>query len=73
MKGHCSVVDPECEAPAGMRTASGYAELKSKNIPSCSVCGGLVCKKCSKVRSGRRICNGCLDEIKAEKGMTNRR
>ena len=60
---HCSVVDRDCEAPAGIRCGSGIADMPCKRILECSICGEPVCRNCSVKHGRQRICNNCLETL----------
>lgn len=65
----CSVVETNCEAPAGHRTGSGsvfFGIYPAKF--ECRICTQPVCGKCSKLRKRDRrmirICLTCIAEQK---------
>ena len=41
---HCSVVEGNCEAPAGFSAGDGYACCPEVRIPTCWDCGSPVCR-----------------------------
>lgn len=62
----CSVVDPDCEAPAGWQMGGGVMPGDSVAEYECDECGQPVCGACSKLtrkgsRKKRRVCNSCLE------------
>jgi hypothetical protein len=53
---YCSVVEAQCEAPAGFRTGGGavFGGTQSARF-KCHVCSEPVCGKCSKLRKRKVI------------------
>lgn len=54
---HCSVVNAECERPAGFAAGGGVYESTREDMKGpacrCYACGNDVCRKCSHVVSRR--------------------
>lgn len=57
----CSVVNPGCEAPAGMMVGGGVIEGTESAEYECYGCGVPVCGNCSQERDGHRLCDDCLE------------
>lgn len=61
----CSVVNADCEAPAGYMIGGGVVPGDSFAQFVCCECGEPVCGACSKQKGKskkKRVCNNCLDE-----------
>ena len=59
MRRSCVVSDSECLAPAGLFCGGGWAEGSGSCRGTCTECGEAVCRKCSRIVRGVRICHNC--------------
>jgi formylmethanofuran dehydrogenase subunit E len=59
---YCHVADDRCAAPAGIRVGNGIWHGDKKTKLECHRCGLPVCRKCSSIVDGKRICNDCRNE-----------
>ena len=63
----CSVVDTDCEAPAGYMDGDGVVSGTESAAHTCDACGQPVCANCSTTRrdgeypDGLRYCNDCIE------------
>ena len=59
MRGYCASVESnDCEAPAGFMMAAGFAPMPQQTgLIECAYCGEPVCRACSDVLDGQRVCN----------------
>lgn len=70
MMAHCSVVDGDCTAPAGIRVGSGVGDMPMSHCCICVECGEPVCRKCSvpsRLVAKRRVCANCHEWMEAER------
>jgi hypothetical protein len=58
----CSVVDEDCEAPAGYMEGGEVVDGDAYADYECYQCGLPVCGNCSRMVGKKRMCNNCLDE-----------
>ena len=58
----CSVVNGNCEAPAGYLGGGGITDGEGNADYECDGCGEPVCGECSQLREGRRLCDYCDED-----------
>jgi hypothetical protein len=66
--GHCIIVEQDCKAPAGIRTAAGVGEMPRERVAVCAGCDEDVCVNCSRrvnlYGQRRRYCFNCIEDSK---------
>lgn len=58
-RGHCTVVDYMCLAPAGYRTGGGglASQPQQTGLKRCAYCQETVCTNCSTTMGSKVLCN----------------
>lgn len=60
---HCWIVNPGCEAPAGMMVGGGIVPGLEWAEFECHECCQPVCGNCSRLHEDKRVCDDCMEYI----------
>ena len=61
-KGHCSVADAGCAAPAGIGVQGAYAECDPAPVVTCKRCGEECSMRVTLEGTRGRYCHNCIGE-----------